>query len=112
MSITAGAEAHLIELTDEYAVYEYGSYELKIPQRARICCDGRLTVNLKCFQEYPALSIGEMISRGLLTVRNCSNCRNTTPQFGLDTIAVPLLTKLFKTVQDEQGVPDKRILEL
>ena len=131
MSRGIGAHANKIFEDSETVIYEYGVYNLNVPQyrNENQIYDGSITIPKKCFAEPEiheklkkmpsgrtklvtkripiSVDYGKMLVDGLIEVENCSNCWQTTDDdLRIDIMALHLLFKLFNQYQEEGCVPD------
>ena len=131
MSRGIGAHANKIFEDSETVIYEYGVYNLNVPQyrNEKQIYDGSITIPKKCFAEPEiheklkkmpsgrkklvtkripiSVDYGKMLVDGLIKVENCSNCWQTTDDdLRIDIMALHLLFKLFNQYQEEGCVPE------
>ena len=131
MSIGIGAHASLVLLDENTVIYEYGGYnlnELEYRNAAHVC-DGSIMIQRCCFPEpeiYEKLKklpggkkklitkripvdvdYSKMIADGLIEIRNCSNCWQTTDdEKRIDIMALHILFYLFKKYAEEGKLPE------
>lgn len=121
MSGGIGAYANKVMESSEIIVYNYGGYNLNVPeyQNKKHIYDGHITISKSCFAELETHknlnkipsghknNIPKMINDGLIEFKNCSNCwYTTTDDKHIDLMALHILFRLFHKYQEEDRIPD------
>ena len=132
MSLGVGARANILAENDREVVYEYGGYNLNVPQfrNKDHLYDGRIVIQKECFVkpevhekykktpsgrrkriskripvyvDYPAL-----LKNGMIVTQNCSNCwRVTDDSRHIDVMIFHLLFRIFQQYQHKGMVPER-----
>ena len=131
MSIGIGAHANKIAEDEHAVIYEYGGYNLNVPEyrNADQICDGTITIQKDCFVEPEihekrkkmpsgkkklitkripvSVHYADMIEDGRILVENCSNCWATTKDdYHIDIVANHLLFNIFLCYQKDGEIPE------
>lgn len=132
MSIGIGANARLILEDENTVMYVYNSYNINHPKYSKTedHCDGSILIQKRCFiqpiihekikkmprgrkktvtKRIPVdVDYEQMINDGFITVENCSNCWETTPdEKHIDVMVMHLLFYIFLKYQKENTIPEQ-----
>lgn len=131
MSMGIGAYANKIMEDEKTVIYEYGGYDLNVPEfrnESRVC-DGSITISKSCLAEPEihekikkmpdgrkkpvvkrvpvSVDLREMIVDGSIEVENCGCCRRTFDDVNnVDVSAVRILSEIFREYQLTGVIPD------
>ena len=132
MSKGIGIIAHKISEDEKSVIYEYGNYNLNIPEyrNENHVFDGTITIQKDCFAEpeihekvkkMPSgkkktivkripvdVHYGDMLYDGRIVVENCSNCWMVTDdELKIDKMVFHFLFYVFLRYQEQGEIPEK-----